>query len=513
MKPGKLTWLVLAVYTAAQLLTGCQEIRERLLPLPVNPKLVINNDSASTRDTLLRVTVKDADQYTTMQYNSSPSFNGMRWSVYDSQFTISVPPLEGMAKVYARFAAPCCTSGISVDSIRLDFTATIDSLGITADDTLSPDRDLFFHMQTGEEGTAEVSFGRAIVRHPLQHVHSGRFAGSLRIRNGMAEDSAQVTGWFTDRAGNEATPFVLDKRYYVRGPALNPVKIGSVEAPVAGGNDILAKNGYCYVSNGNVSKITIFTTLNRQEPALLPNGVVTTMGWSYGIDEGAGLLHVAAGSNGLLTIFSTTGDVGNIDRSIRVPGSPRDVVAKPPLLYVSALFDGLKIFRVAPETDPVIVSELGLEYSGEYIELDDDIAYIAGGGGVSVVDVSNINNPKLIQQIPVPREPSGLICDDRRLIIPCSNGDLFLADIHNPYKPVLLPQWKHFSKIHGIAYSSPFLFISEEYQITIINASDPDLGIVAKITDSKNCRAICISEEHLYVSTGTGLDIYRLYGQ
>lgn len=512
MKYKKLFVILLAVSVVMQLLSGCEETRKRLEPLVVKPQLVINNGSMSTRDTLLRVSIKSAEQYTTMQYNYKPVFNNIQWLVRDSVFNISVPPLEGMATVYARFAAPCCTSAICSASVRLDFTATIDSFQVIATDTLGPGSQVNFTMRTGEEGSAEVSFGQAIVRYPLRRIEAGLYSGVLAIRDGMAEDSAQATGWFTDQAGNEADPVSPAKWFKVTGPALNPVRLGTVETEIANGNAILAKGSYCYVANGSDSRVTFFDVRNPEKPELLPNGLIVTMGWVHGMDEGAGLLHGAAGQVGLISIHTSSGDMGKVDRSVRVSGSPRDVVVKPPILYLSALFDGLKIFRVAPGADPVQISELALEYSGEHLEVDGNIAYVAGGGGVSVVDVSNLELPRLITQIPLQREPSGLIYANRRLIIPCTTGDIFVVDVHNPHVPVMLQQTGRFTHINGLAYSSPYLFVSEDFQITIVNASDPAMKVVDKITASKNCHAICIDDGKLYVSTGTGLDIYRLYG-
>jgi len=502
-----------AIGTVVVSLISCDESGVKPKLYEADPQIAINHDSAATNDTLLRVYNRGSEKYSDMEYSTDPHLTGALWVDRDSVFQIAVPRVEGTVSVYARFASPCCTTGIANDSIRLDFITRIESLYSAAVNPLRPGDKIKFTLLTAEEGTAEVAFGKVVTHFPLPYAGVGRYTGTLEILNGMTEDSVSPIGYFTDAAGNVAAPYTGTTVYKIEGPALEPVKVGTAPSPVSGGNDVVATETNCFISYGHAEAITSYDSRNPKAPVLLRNGVLETAGWTFGMAEDAGLLVVAYGTHGLLFVQSGGDMVGSYAGTLPIDGSPRDVTIAYPYVYTATIFGGLKVLRITEHNLPGQISELKTTYSGLQIAVADEIVYTVGNGGLTVISVADPMHPELISELPLYSATDGLCYLDGKLYVAQGKNEVDVIDVSDPKHPQQLPSPAYFTNIRGFALSSPYLFVSEENQITILDALDDKLPVVDKITGLNQAEAITIRDRWLYVATGDGLDIYRLYGE
>jgi hypothetical protein len=230
--------------------------------------------------------------------------------------------------------------------------------------------------------------------------------------------------------------------------------------------------------------------------------------------EAKGILYVVRGSASLLQLRTDVGKIGQIVGHVPVSGTPRDACTDFPYLYVTTSFDGLKIFLLSEGTGlPGMIGNLRLAYSGEHIALNDSLVFIAGVGGVSVIDVSDRKKPRLLSQVGLTHDPAGMIYYNNRLYLALGNRTVEVINLDDPKHPGFSSAGPAFKTVTGITLSAPYLFVSEDNQITVLNALDIELPVVLRIKDTTGIYAITVQDNYLYVSTKQGLTVYQLYRQ
>jgi hypothetical protein len=214
------------------------------------------SNSVSTRVVLLEMTINSNLAYTnrrdvTIQLIAPFSSSTVLLSedstfsdaVYESfnvnkNFRLSIG--DGNKMVYGRimFSDGSETGALLSDEIILDTRSRINSVAVSpSDETFTADDTVAFFLDGGEQsGTASVSFGGLS---PVSLFDDGLgvdagqddgvYSGQYVVPTNLNLKSVQVTGNFTDAAGNRADPLTANTTLSIESPPM-PVELTQVEA-------------------------------------------------------------------------------------------------------------------------------------------------------------------------------------------------------------------------------------------------------------------------------------------
>ncbi|MDP8229098.1 MAG: hypothetical protein P9M15_06565, partial [Candidatus Electryoneaceae bacterium] len=330
---------------------------------PYNIRLSIDGDSATTRDTLLRVSIS-GENVNEMLVSADSTLIDAAWEPFDTLKIFSVPHIEGNVAIYGQFnSIDGGTTEVIRDDIQLDFQARIQHVDVSSNqNVLWPGDIVQFTLDALEEGVAHVSFGNVIRRHRLDYDGDGIFSSSLTIMHGIGEENVQPVGFFTDMAGNTAEPKRVARVFTIEGLSLNPRVIGWTETEWITAHQIWYSGGYCYLTEEfcvhvvSVEELTVPRWNHRIE----------TGSWTFGIAGYAQTLLVANDQCGVIKVnIESPNDATVIDHTV-ISGKPKDVAVDYPWVNVVCVFEGLKVFEIGLDNDIRQRSQLSVTTTGEY---------------------------------------------------------------------------------------------------------------------------------------------------
>lgn len=125
---------------------------------------------------------------------------------------------------------------------------------------------------------------------------------------------------------------------------------------------------------------------------------------------------------------------------------------------------GMFVYSLSNCSDPVHISQFAHVLSCDPVVAEDDLAYItlrAGGNcrvgwstnNLDILDISNMNQPKLLLEHAVP-EPYGLGIDNKTLFICHGNSGLGVYDITNPNNLITLHQFPNIKSYDVIPHNN-----------------------------------------------------------
>jgi hypothetical protein len=102
-------------------------------------------------------------------------------------------------------------------------------------------------------------------------------------------------------------------------------------------------------------------------------------------------------------------------------------------LYVAGS-GGLRIVDISNPVDPRVVGSISVRGTGADVTLDGTTGYLAvdehagGSGYIAVLDVSGLPGPSLLSEIRLPAAPSSIQFDRRRLLVGCASGGFVIVE-------------------------------------------------------------------------------------
>jgi len=189
-----------------------------------------------------------------------------------------------------------------------------------------------------------------------------------------------------------------------------------------------------------------------------------------------------------------------------------DIKVKDGYAYTACYFNGFKIYNVQDKRNPFLLSSLKLE-GGPIVavELYKNFAYLSCIGGLLyIVDISNPNEPKLIES----KEEFGMVSKvaiyDNRMVI-CGD-DFYICDISDPLNPKILKTIKAFGLPADSSISIDILFLASFANYLIIsNISDLENENEIYLETSGFVHYVNTFENYLFVSNfPSGLEIYNI---
>lgn len=507
-------FLIFMVTAGMMLLSSCEINKQPTPPydIPRNIWITINHDSAATRDTVLRVSIV-GENVNQMQISGTPDLHDTPWEPFDTLKLVHAPRVEGVFSVYGRFASLSnAYTGIIHDDIVIDLSANIISLEIDApDEILQPQDSLVISMNTDEKGDAEISLGSLVRGFKLTWRYGGRFSRTLVLPNLLSDEIASVTGRFTDEVGNIADSLVFDQLFILRGPALNPIVIARIPTGGISGDDIWYHQGFCYISA--MRNVYIINVQDPDRP--LHEGSLPTPDWNHGMHATRRLLLVSANDADLL-VYSITQPRQPIrlGQARDLWGQTRDVVIDTThsFAYVSCHFSGLHVVDMLTPESPDVVANVRTNIAGDAIAVNDTIVYITGVGGLATIDVSNPREPEhLADLVDFTDQPRELIYFEDEVFISMWDEGIARVSVRNPRDPRIMQVYPHLDNATGMALSYPYLFVSRQDKVSIVNISDTQrLPVIANIPGMNHAVSVCLNENYLFIAEDDEMTIVDL---
>ncbi|MBM3327987.1 MAG: hypothetical protein FJY67_00750 [Calditrichaeota bacterium] len=497
---------------AAMILPGCREpeVTKPWELKPENVRILIDEGAAATNDTMLRIAVtgEHIDRMH-LWHDSLTAAKG--WEDYSAESLIPVPRREGLEIIFGRFAATGGgTTEVLSDSIRLDFTARIDSLDAYAySDTLRPGDEVQFVMTTGEPGVAEIEFGEFLRFFRLYSVGSGVFQRSMTIPSGVNDTAAYVIGTFRDEVGNRAESFRADARFVVRGHSLQPWRIAHLPVPDAEFEDVVYRHGYCYLSDakGAFHVIEVADPVRPRLTYTSPAGI-----WANGMTLDERAIYLADDDEGVVIYgLGRPGSPNEVARSI-IPGKVRDVALAGSYLFATCHFTGLWSIDVANVREPRRAFNLRLTNYGEAISISGRTAFVIGEWGLSVIDIFSPELPRIVAEIPVDGVPVGVEALDNRVILATESRGIKVFDCRDPASPSLEFDHPRHRGLQSLHLEMPYLYAGFGDGLAVLQAGQlATLPVVTEFRNMPPVRGMTVGGRYLYVACTGAFQVFQLY--
>ncbi len=288
-------------------------------------------------------------------------------------------------------------------------------------------------------------------------------------------------------------------------------------SPVSHATDIYISGSYAYLTCGGMYIVNISNPSTPWQTGFsnLPDD-------ARGIHVSAYYAYIADGSNGL-RIF----DIDNPSSPESVgycntPGAGYDVFVVGRYAYVADGYSGLQVIDVIDPSNPTIIGNYDTNGFSKEIYVSGSYAYITdNSNGLQIIDISIPNYPILVCNFTYnPWSPS--YCDARDVVISGNlayvtwdygyygegGGGLSIIDISNPSNPTQVGSYETPGNAADVAVNGNHAFIADGSSVQIIdisNSSNPTYFGSFSSPNHGAFEAISVSGNHVYVSSYSGL--------
>ena len=162
--------------------------------------------------------------------------------------------------------------------------------------------------------------------------------------------------------------------------------------------------------------------------------------------------------------------------------------------------DKMSILNVSDPENPELISMTYMYSQAQDIVVQDDIAYIGGGGRIDIFDVSNPENPIHLSMIPVIDWCVSLSVRNDMLYAACCQGGIYFVDISNPQSPIIEAHYEEIFIPVLIDVVWPAAYVQHfEGPMFILNIEDlNNIMIVGQLPSYTEY--FIINEEQLYIN-------------
>jgi len=501
---GKMAgWLGLTI-----IILSCETNKTPIIT-PPDPEFIwmrINDNEPATNDTMLWVNV--TGQYLEwMKISDEDKFENKEWVQFDSLTIFQAPHIEGVFTLFGNFMTQSGTeTEVFSDAIILDFSAEISLFDVAIDaDTLRPGDQIEFSMETGEIGFASIRLGHLYQSLTPFPDGEGYYRNILTIPSIVINENASVIGTFTDLAGNIATPIELDKIYSIRGPELNPVVVGRLYLGEESCDDIWYHRETCYVSaERKVHVIKVFDVTNPVYIEYIP-----TRHYSEGLVGDNDLLLIADNNPGMMICSIQTPEHPLELGYAGAWGLVKDVAIDNKFGYVATVGFGLFIYNLQSPVTPEWITNLPLNCEGEAICLNDTLVYVAGNGGIAIIDITDPLHSSVVSQLNIIEDSvTELIYYRGNLFLSTWYSGIYRINVEDPYNPVFVQEYTHLTGSTDLFVDPPFLFVSRGETLSIVNISNiNELPILAEVGGLSSARSVYAHDGMVYVVEANSLVI------
>ncbi|MEO0126520.1 MAG: hypothetical protein ABIL44_02070 [candidate division WOR-3 bacterium] len=134
-------------------------------------------------------------------------------------------------------------------------------------------------------------------------------------------------------------------------------------------------------------------------------------------------------------ILSNPHEIGHYDGMY----PPNNLFIKDTLIFVSHAEEGIvRILNISDPTKPTFVSQILTTYGADGIFIAGSYAYVADWDGLCIIDISDINNPRMVGFCDIPGYPSGVFIVDTLAYVASYFSGLYVVNIALPTNPSIV---------------------------------------------------------------------------
>ncbi len=266
---------------------------------------------------------------------------------------------------------------------------------------------------------------------------------------------------------------------------------------------------------------------------LVDGSVIDVTGGPYGTGYASSDLTVAnfgaepgrvfAGQDGSATVTASIGafsaPVQAIVRTfsptalsfIRIPGYPNGVAVQDDYAYVAAGGRGLYVVDVSDLEAPVIAGSVEIPGNANDVRVDGGWVYLAAGSaGLAIVDVADPAAPSLAAALDLGGTAIDLAVADGRAYV-AADARLVIVDVADPAQPAILGSVATPGKARGVDVSDHLAVVaSETAGVHVVDAGDPASPFLAGSTGTRigaasHAADVAVRERLAYVADGSNI--------
>jgi hypothetical protein len=325
-------------------------------------------------------------------------------------------------------------------------------------------------------------------------------------------------------------------------------------------NEVIFYQNKLFIS-GDYLALRIYDVANVYSVFLINE--YNTRGITYDIFAKDDLAFIANDKGGLRTInfedFNNIYEIGFFDLYTTMNTTIRSVCVRRNLAYVASgrYYGGLRVVDVTIPQDPIELSYAPGSY-GNSIVLENDFAFIADEGGMSIFDVSDSTNPQIIWQpiehedgvdifvedtlcvlttrqygtvdyylsiygisnlsSPVllsktyfPSGAAGVYIVENILYVACGGDGLQVFDITNPSSPVLISTYSQNSRVLKVSVVGDYAYITDwNNGLEILDITNLNEIVLKGYYRTRSAKNVFVRDSLIFLSEGSsGFSIIR----
>ena len=254
-----------------------------------------------------------------------------------------------------------------------------------------------------------------------------------------------------------------------------PVRIAEIATP-GQARSIVVDGGTAYVADGTAGVHVIDISVPTA-----PKVVKTLGGFTDArkVETAGNNLYVLGTERGLL-VFNQN-DARNAQtprprRFFRTAGTPMNVVIRDKTIYVSDDRHGLYILEQSPFGDFVFQSVVPVLANAYEIAETADAAYaFIASGNLTLVDVTDIQNPEAGLRLNTPGSATGIQLRNNTVYLTDQQAGLHIIDVHNPQQPRRISSQPTFGNATDVVIRDALAYVADgKGGIQTLDISNPE---------------------------------------
>ena len=184
------------------------------------------------------------------------------------------------------------------------------------------------------------------------------------------------------------------------------------------------------------------------------------------------------------------------------------------MAYVSYSATGFNVFNISIPESPQLIGSYS-DTRSDSIQVKDDCVFFANAEeGLRVVNVTDPNNPHLIQTITQTVGANDIFISDNVLYLARWGMGIKVFDITNPSSPLLLDSYDDDDggEELGLVERNEFLYVADNSGVEVFNVSNPNsiFEVTQLTSDISAAHDIDVDSRFIYVAMGGGLLILEV---
>ncbi|MFQ5432141.1 MAG: hypothetical protein ACE5EN_06505, partial [Nitrospinota bacterium] len=270
--------------------------------------------------------------------------------------------------------------------------------------------------------------------------------------------------------GDTAYVAFFDKGFYILDVSdpTNPVEIGHADIP-GNARGISVDSGYAYVA-GWESGLQVVDIKEPDAPKIV--GRFDTDGALWGVKVKDGRAYLLDWWGGLKAADIRRPERPKLAGSYHENGTPSRLAVSGSYLFAANGIGGLRIFDIKSPLNPIWITGVDLKGIARDVWLSGNRAYVAAGGGLAVIDISDPFYAKRLGGLDLKSGAAYLVRGDGSTVYVADNVEgLVVADVSDPAAVKRIKSYRF--RVNDLWLDDRYLYIAGMGGLTLLDRSNP----------------------------------------